>query len=145
MQSLLFFIDASFLTYSRAILILPIVGLLLGLSGCSSPPPEEEVGRRASERWQALIQGDFNRAYEYLSPGYRAVNSFDLYRARIGQAVQWKEATLKNVSCADKACEVTVNIRYRYANPRVGNYEGERPIKEKWTEVDGEWWFLPED
>ncbi|ADE16670.1 conserved hypothetical protein [Nitrosococcus halophilus Nc 4] len=145
MQSLLFFADTFLPTYSRILLVVPIIGLLFGLSGCSSPPPEEEVGRRALERWQALIQGDFNRAYEYLSPGYRAVNSFELYRARIGKAVQWKEATLKNVSCADKACKVTVNIRYRYVGPRVESYEGESPVKEKWTQVEGEWWFLPKD
>jgi hypothetical protein len=117
----------------------------IGLSGCSSPPPEEEVGQRALERWQALIKRDMDKAYGYLSPGYRAVNSLKLYRAGIGNAVQWKEATLKNVSCADKTCEVTINIRYQYVARVAGKYEGEKPIKEKWTQVDGKWWFLPKD
>lgn len=141
LQSLLFLskrscrlIPGAFLTF-----------LVMGLSGCSSPSPEEEAGRRALERWQVLIQGDTERAYRYLSPGYRKVNSLELYRARIGSAVQWKEASLGDISCAEKVCEVTVNIRYRYSGPTVGNYEGERPIKEKWTQVEGEWWFLPKD
>lgn len=144
MQSLLFLTGGSFRSRLETLLTLLIVALGIGLSGCSSSP-EEEVGRRALERWHALIQRDMEKAYGYLSPGYRAVNSLELYSARIGKAVRWKDATLKNVSCADKTCKVTINIRYQYAARSVGNYEGERPIKEKWTQVDNQWWLLPKD
>lgn len=117
---------------------------IIGLSSCGSPPPEEQVGQRALERWQALIQGDFKKAYGYLSPGYRAVTSFPIYHSHIGGAVRWKEATLKEVSCADTVCDVIVTIRYQYTAQPVGEYKGERPLKETWVRVDNKWWFLPE-
>lgn len=120
--------------------------MITGLGGCSSPPPEEVVGQRAVERWQALAQRDMEKAYGYLSPGYRAVNSLELYQARIGDAVQWKGATVKNIACVDNTCDVTLTLRYRYATPPTGNYyEGERPMEEKWTQAEGQWWLLPED
>ncbi|ABA57276.1 hypothetical protein Noc_0763 [Nitrosococcus oceani ATCC 19707] len=120
--------------------------VIAGLGGCSSPPPEEVVGQRAVERWQALAQRDMEKAYSYLSPGYRAVNSLELYQARIGDKVQWKGATVKKIACADNTCDVTLTLRYRYATPPTGShYEGERPIKEKWTQTEDQWWLLPED
>ncbi len=121
-----------------------IAGLLMGLSSHSSPPPEEHVGHRALARWQALIQGDFEKAYSYLSPGYRAVTSLPLYRSHFGEAVRWKEAILKDISCTDTICDVVLTIHYQYTTRSAGEYEGERPLKETWVRADNEWWFLPE-
>lgn len=145
MQSRFFVISRSFPPCVKMLLALLIMGLLVGSGGCSSPPPEKEAGRRALERWQALIQGDFEKAYSYLSPGYREVTSFAIYRSHIGGAVRWKDATLETVSCADTVCDVTITIDYQYTAPPVGKYEGEKLLQEKWVRVDDKWWFLPKD
>lgn len=145
MQSRFFVIDRSFPPCVKVFLALFIMGLLMGLSGCGSPLPEEEAGRRALERWQALIQGDFEKAYGYLSPGYREVTSFTIYRSHIGEAVRWKDATLEGISCADTVCDVTITVNYQYTAPPVGEYKGEKFLKEKWVRVDDKWWFLPKD
>jgi len=142
LQSRQHVIDRLFRFCLLVLFILP----LAGLKGCgSSPPPEETVGERALARWQALMQRDMEKAYGYLSPGYRAVTSLDLYRARFGSDVRWTDATVKEVTCVDDTCDVTINVRYQYVGPPVGKYEGEKPIEEKWVQVDKQWWFLPQD
>lgn len=144
LPSRLFLMKGSFRSHFETLPILIIMVLGIGLSSCSSPSPEKVVGERTLERWQALIHRDLDKAYGYLSPGYRAVNSLKLYKARIGKAVQWEDATLKKVSCTDKSCEVTVSIHYRFAGPS-GKHEGDRLLNETWTLADDQWWFLPKD
>jgi hypothetical protein len=142
LQGRLPLLDKRFQSHLQALLML----LLIGLNSCgSSPPPEEAVRERALERWQALMQRDMEKAYGYLSPGYRAVTSLDLYRARFGSAVRWTDANVKKVACTDKACDVTVNVHYQYMAPSVGMYEGEKPLEEKWVQVDKQWWLLPKN
>lgn len=145
MQRQYFVSSGSFLSRVKVLSTLLVMGLLMGSSGCSSPPPEEEAGRRALERWQALIQGDLEKAYGYLSPGYREVTSFAVYRSHIGGAVRWKDTALKDVSCADTVCDVTLTIHYQYTAQPVGKYEGNKILQEKWVRVDDTWWFLPKD
>lgn len=116
---------------------------MIKLSGCTTAPTTEEiVKQRALERWQALIHGDFDKAYDYLSPGYRAVNPLNLYRGRFGHAVVWEQAGIKQIACTAKACEVTVSIHYRYP---ARNYQGESTVEERWIGEDNHWWLLPKD
>ena len=123
------------------------VVLLFGAVGCAHMPDsrtaEERVADRALERRQALIDGDFEQAYAYLSPGYRENVSLRGYRGRFGGAVSWTDAEVRDVECgAEDACTATVLLHYRVSMPRMDAREGQRPIEEQWVRSDGEWWFL---
>lgn len=128
----------------------PLVALLMLLvvAGCAAQTaveqtPEELVGQRAQERRDALMAGDVEKAYSYLTPGYRASNSLRRYQARLGGAVNWTDASVRSVSCQEDACTVTVLLSYRVAVPRMEAYDSQRPIEESWVRVDGQWWHLP--
>src|SRR5437764_14500977 len=55
------------------------------LAGCATfgAKPEEAVKARAQARWDALLKGDAKVAYEYFSPGSKAVLDFPSYDASI--------------------------------------------------------------
>jgi hypothetical protein len=57
------------------------------LAACSAPSElkesrKDELIQRVTERWRCLERNDYACAYEYLSPEYRAVFSYEMYRNR---------------------------------------------------------------
>jgi hypothetical protein len=118
----------------------------LTLSACASlggKPPEEQVKQRATERWQALVGGQFSRAYSYNSPGFRAVVTPDGYRNRIGSAVTWLGAEVIRVNCseADK-CIALVRIDYKPVTGRQTAPKISTHVDETWLFEDRQWWFF---
>lgn len=120
-----------------------LVGLL---SACASAPPatpEEQIRQRAQERWQALIKGDFERAYTYLSPASRAVVPYERYRGSIGGAVVWKGAEVVDVRCETlEKCIAKVKVLTEPVifRQRFGTIETH--LDETWLLDKGQWWFL---
>jgi len=109
--------------------------------------PNDQVKRRAGERWQALIRQDFDAAYTYLSPGYRAMRSLELYKSRdFGRRVHWKAAEVKAVSCEPEVCTAQVDVTYVYLGKieALAGQETVAPMTEKWVLAEGQWWHLPE-
>ena len=118
----------------------------LTLSACASlggGKPEEQVRQRATERWQALVAGEFSRAYRYTTPGFRAVVSPDGYRNRFGGAVTWLGAEVIRVNCseADK-CIALARIDYKPVTGRQSTPKISTHVDETWLFEDGQWWFF---
>src|SRR5665647_1251361 len=105
--------------------------------------PEEQVRQRATERWQALVAGEFSRAYSYNTPGFRAVISADGYRNRFGGAVTWLGAEVIRVNCseADK-CIALVRIDYKPVTGRQNTPKISTHVDETWLFEDRQWWFF---
>lgn len=127
-------------------------GLVLALaSGCAginatSASGESAVKARATQRWQLLIAGKFNDAYQLLAPGYRAVKSADAYRDDLSPSVKWVSAEIVSVSCASaESCDAKVKLEARPVFP--GTSFGRNNIvthfDEKWIRADGQWWHFP--
>jgi len=115
------------------------------LTGCDDRPPEEQVADRALERRQALMDRDFDRAYQLLTPGYRANYSSAAYAERFGGAVKWTDAEVKGIQCPEPdVCNASVLISYIVNIPKFPERKGQRPIEEKWIRTDGSWWYLPD-
>ena len=127
------------------------VGLLclfvLGLSGCTTEPPtpEETVTRLSAERWQALFDGDYKKAWEYLGPGFRKRVPLEAYTLRFIGKTQWKNAQMEKVVCEDdQHCVVTVIADYHYVgNEMFPAYDDNALIDEVWIQMDGQWWHIP--
>lgn len=111
----------------------------------STGEAEDVVTQRAKARWQALIIRDVNQAYTYLSPGYRLATPLRQYRGQIGGKVRWKDVAIKSVQCAQRFCDVNLNITYgiNVATRGVPEQQVTTLLKEKWVLVDGQWWYLP--
>lgn len=122
----------------------------LVVAGCAVTGPAEQrsaeqvISERAEVRWQHLIRGDFESAYEYLSPAYRSGHSLRDYRARHKPGL-WTGAEVKSVTCREpEICEVEVEVAYQYV-ARLGRpVAGKRVLRESWRKDAGEWWNVPE-
>jgi hypothetical protein len=118
----------------------------IALAGCASMPGSDvsdAVKKRASERWSALVRGEFSQAYAYSSPGFRAVVTADGFRNRFGGAVKWVGSEVVKVNCSEPAkCELTVRVDFKpVVSGRAGG-EISTHVDETWVLQDGQWWFF---
>jgi len=118
---------------------LSLVSMILPLAACAvlQGKPEEVVAKRAQERWDDLVRGDFKAAYQFLSPGSRSVQSEEDYVKSLRRDF-WKSAQVKKVTCeGDERCDVEMAIGYEFHGMRVNT-----PLHEKWIREGSEWWYL---
>jgi hypothetical protein len=111
------------------------------LGGISKDSPleakKERAGQRAQARWDALIRGDVNAAYEFLSPGTRAITSQAAYKGRIKPGM-WRSAKVQSVECEADVCSVKLLLDYDAR--RVRGIE--TPLTEKWIIESGDAWYV---
>jgi hypothetical protein len=114
-----------------------------GCAGISGGTPEEQVTRLAQKRWEALIKRDFNAAYEYLQPGYRAVRSADAYKNSFGSAGQWLSAEVNAATCEPERCTVKVRLVTKNFAPQTMRSLPQitTVVDETWVRDEGNWWF----
>jgi len=131
--------------WRRIAALAPLCASLV-LAACASlggKAPQDQVRQRASERWQALVAGDFTKAYNYSTPGYRAVVNADAFRGRHGTAVKWVGSEVVSVKCPE-ATRCLANIRLE-VQPLLGGRFGDKidtHIDETWLLEDGQWWVF---
>lgn len=123
--------------------------VVLAMAGCAGTPgkgvPLEE---RAAARWEAVLAGEWGRAYEFLSPGYRATVTPQAYEiAARARTVRWKAARFQELrECEESYCKVAMVIDFE-ARTRVrgaGNLTVPQIIEEHWIMRDGVWYFVPD-
>jgi hypothetical protein len=112
---------------------------VVGCAGISGAPETREsvVKARAQERWNALLAGRFDKAYEFITPSGRSTLPMETYRGRLS-AVTWRSAKVTAVACEPEVCEVTVVLDIDV----LPNLPHQQPISEKWLLDGGKWWFV---
>lgn len=102
-----------------------------------SRPPEAVLKARAQERWDALVKSDFKGAYQYLSPGSRAVLTSEAYASTL-RAGFWMVAQVERVACEKPdVCDVHVVIEYDHRGSRI-----KTPLRETWIKEGSSWWYV---
>lgn len=120
-------------------------GLMLILTcsflwACEEKTPEQQVTQAANERWQSLIQGDFETAYKHYTKAYKKTVSLDHFQNRIRGVGLWSAANVTKVNCDDvgKQCtasvEVTVAVKMRGLDKPT---ETSTILKETWVNEGG--------
>lgn len=131
--------------YFRAINALLLAALV---SACAtSPPAATDVRQRSQARWEAILAGDFDRAYDLYSPGYRSSHSrVDFAIEQRMRRVRWTSAEVQESSCEADVCSVVTRIGYQVAGavPGLSQWNSKKDVKERWVRADGQWWFLTE-
>jgi hypothetical protein len=126
--------------------------LLLGVSGCSTPggglsrdtPPEVKqaaVRERVNARWAALVKGDMDAAYEFLSPASREAITLVAYRARRG-ALKWTAASIESIACEAEACKVELKVTYDFPVQGTTMKGIQTPLSETWVLDTGVAWLV---
>lgn len=110
----------------------------------------EGVEARAQRRWDLLVAGKADEAWEFFSPGYREIKSRETYAADIAvRPVHWTRATVKKSQCpaGESICDVEVEVFFKMEStlPGVGTLESSSPVAERWIETDGNWYFVPKE
>lgn len=118
------------------------------LSACASTPQSEDdyVVERAQARWDALLAGDIETAYQYYSPGFRSTYSMiDLGVSQRMRRVRQTSAEYLDHSCEETRCLVNFSVSFKVAQPVPGmsDYSSASPIEDTWIKTGGEWWYLP--
>ena len=129
-------------------------GLLLTaalfFTACSVLPAKtdaEIVENRSALRLEALKKLDFEKAYSYMSPGYRSVKGLDRFKLENAGAVNLLDFNVQSADCAEDTCNVLVISDYKVALAGRG-FSTKKPLiidrasTETWIRTDGKWWFV---
>jgi hypothetical protein len=115
----------------------------IGSSGLSKDSPPEvkqaAVGKRAEERWQALIHRDFDRAYSYFSPASREVIRLVDFSKQMSQ-FPYRAIKVDKVECQGELCTVSLTLTYDFPQMKMTNVPS--PLQESWLIEGGEAWFV---
>jgi hypothetical protein len=112
----------------------------MGVSKDSSPEVKQAVvGKRAEERWQALIQRDFDRAYGYFSPASREVIRIGDFSQRMSQ-FPYRTVKVDKVECEAELCTVRLTLTYDF--PRMNMKDVPTPLEESWLIQGGQAWLV---
>ena len=109
--------------------------------------PNKAAEDRAQERWNLLIAHKADKAYDYLSPGYRATKTREDYAKEMNERpVQWEKVLPYRQVC-DKpdVCVIDLQIDAGVKMPGVSNKVSTVGfVTETWIRSRGKWYFLPE-
>lgn len=142
----------------RATAILAIGLLLAGCASEGTRPDAKSAGKaaksedkvvekRAVERWEFLIKHEAEKAYDYLSPGFRATKKREDYAKEMNnRPVRWTRVLPYRTIC-DKpdVCVLDLQIDFATKMPGVGtDVSSVGFVKETWLRTRGKWYLLPE-
>jgi hypothetical protein len=128
----------------KSIAALALLALLL-VAGCADNANPDNVDRRAVERWNYLIAHQAEKAYDYLTPGFRATQPREVYASAMNnRPVQWKSVKFNHKECDAERCKVAVDVNYQIKMPGTGAAtEAASTQNETWILVKGNWYILP--
>ena len=125
-----------------------VLALALLVCACATTPPQSvNIEERATARWDALLSGDLDGAYQYLSPAFRSsVSSLQYQRKLLLQKVSWTAARYIESECLETTCKVRISLDYSLigALPGVRRFDGTHTVVENWVRREGTWWMVPE-
>ena len=120
------------------------------LAGCGAVKRDDgaQVRERALERWSLLIAHKAEKAYDFLTPGYRStITREDYARSMNNRPVAWKSIEFVDQKCDEDACTVNLKLAYSVQVNLHGQHEvnGNSPIEERWIRESGRWYVLPDN
>jgi hypothetical protein len=128
-------------------LILAVAG---GLSGCASMPgsqtlsadspievKREVLTKRINARWDALIAGNIDSAYAYLSEASKSAYPLEVYKAKVKPGL-WRAVKIESIDCDGGTCWARMMLTYDYRTMKGV----QTPFSESWIIEKGDAWFI---
>lgn len=97
----------------------------------------DAVAKRVMERWEALIKGDFQAAYAFMSPASRKTVSLEQFMANLRKD-SYRKVEIERVDCGEDAC--VVKLWLTFDHPQMKGLRS--PVEEIWVFDHGESWFM---
>ena len=126
----------------RTLFLLSFFPVFLGACATFEPQsPEQAVAERSRARIDALMDRNYEAAYEFATPGYRSTEGVIKYTSRWAGVGMWRTADISSVSCepSDVIDRCTVWLEVDYQAP--GFEPVTTAIDEDWLLIDGEWYL----
>lgn len=145
-------------------LLAPVLATGFFVAGCTSQPSKmeksgdgstvssisesanKEVENRALARWNLLIARDGAKAYDFLSPGFKATKSRNDYANEMNnRPVHWEKVLPYSQQC-DKpnvcviSLQVDSDVKMQGVSKAVSTVGF---VTETWIKSKGKWYFLP--
>lgn len=124
-----------------------LAGALLAVAGCTDKSNPSNIDTRSVERWNYLIEHKAEKAYDYLSPGFRDTQPREVYAAAMnGRPVKWISAKFVGKECEEDSCKVRVDVTYSIELPGLQGstaVQATNTQEESWIRSGGEWFYLP--
>ena len=132
-------------------LVAVCLGLLLAAGGEERKELTEEqlasLEQRVNARWEAILARDFERAWEFNTPEYRAAFPQHFYPLKFSYAVEWELTDIEVRGYDSHAAVASVAVRVmskptKYTSA-ASQAVGAVPVtfSEQWIFIDGEWWY----
>jgi hypothetical protein len=105
----------------------------------------KSVQDRAVKRWELLIAHHAEDAYDYLSPGFRAIKNRHDYADEMNhRPVAWKAVHFMDQHCEEETCTVRLEMEFMVPMRGAPKASGVNVLEEKWIRVSKDWFFLPD-
>ncbi|MEO8740805.1 MAG: hypothetical protein ABI537_14030 [Casimicrobiaceae bacterium] len=127
---------------------LPLL-LIAVVAGCASVPsrelskdsPQEAknavLTERINARWSALIKGDLETAYTYLSAASQNAYPFSVYKAKVHPGM-WRAVKIDAIGCDGAVCWAKMTLTYDHKSMKGV----QTPFSESWVIDKGTTWFV---
>ena len=125
------------------LLAAPLVGCASMSGGGKDLAPEAKralVTERINGRWNALIKGDLDRAYTFMSAGSQEAIPLSVYRAKIKPGM-WRAVKIDSMDCEVEICQVKLTLTYDHRMMKGV----QTPFQETWILENGNAWYVYRD
>jgi len=95
------------------------------------------VRQRTAARWDLLIKGDFEGAYEYLSPGSKESTTLLRFKSNIRKDA-FRSIDIQSVACDGDVCQVKLQLTYDH--PKMKGIV--TPVSESWIVDGSQAWYV---
>ena len=121
------------------------LGLTLVLFGAgravAESPPVESLRQRVTAFWEARLQGDEVRAYQYLTYARTGELTATQYVQARSPTLQYMAYTIDTIQQQQNDARVTVNLQYRLTVPGMVDLPMTMAIQEHWVRLDDGHWY----
>lgn len=134
---------------SRGLLLAAAILMLAACAGTgnvkSDSASQATLKQRVEQRWAYLVDREAAKAWDYLTPGYRATITRQEYAGRMNhRPINWTSANLTKLECPTASkCTAYVMVNIKLMVPGIGPSASFSPLKETWLLLDNQWYYLP--
>ncbi len=103
---------------------------------------------RAKKRWELLIAGKGEAAFDFLSAGVKSSLNRSAYANDMrSRPVKWISAEALDAKCEAASCEVRMLMTVSFATPSSGVevMESQAGTTERWIKVGDGWFHIPDE
>ena len=126
------------------------VALVGAVAGCATgpgtgslnkdSPPEVKravLTERINARWDALIKGDVDQAYTFLSQASKDAYPLNVYKVKVRPGL-WRSVKIDSVDCDGTICWAKMLLTYDHRTMKGV----QTPFTESWIIEKGNAWFI---